>query len=719
VLAAHSPNDHGEWHLLADHLAGTGQRAAEFGEPFGSAEACRLVGELHDLGKADPAWQRYLEAAAANRKSPTVDHKHAAAFVCNDWGISTLAFVVAGHHGGLPNAAELRAKLNAGRTTGQCAAIDCAEKLGISRPDVSKVIPERFIPASTTETAGKRRLELWLRMVFSALIDADRLDTEAHFRPGIRTRLQESQLRELDIRCNKRRSVTVGERQRDPLAWAREEMFAEVMSRAAASPGWFELTAPTGSGKTIAALAFALRHAAANGHRRVVTAVPFISVTEQVASVYRGLLQDEPGPPVVLEHHSGMGTRSEAQAGAGLWSRLAVENWDARVIVTTTVQLLESLFDNNPSRTRKLHRLARSVLVLDEVQSLPWRLLEPTLEVLRELVRSYGCSVVLSTATQPPFSRIGSVDGVDRRQLASAHWFKVFDRTDADVVREPVSWDDFASRVAIESDRHGGQCLVVLNTIADAREICSRLAGRTGLTHLSSRLCPAHRVHVLDSVVSRLRDATPCTLVSTQVVEAGIDVDFPVAVRACGPLPAIAQVAGRVNRHGFDEHGRLVVLDPDEGHVPPDEYSIGAQISRELLRSGANPLSPETLERYYDRLIYATNDKWDKLQIQRERELLNFATVAEKYRVIADEALPVLVPYGDFDPLQVDIPAEPHRRRKRLRELQPYTVSLRTRELDLCGNLIEERSGGLRIWRGPYDPIFGILVSTETEALIW
>lgn len=722
MLAAHSPNDSGQWHSLADHLAGTGRRAGEFGAVFGSADACRFVGEVHDLGKADPAWQRYIAAVAAGGKLATVDHKHAGAFICSDWGLGTCAFVIAGHHGGIPNACDLRSKIAGGPSQGQRAAMEHVETLGVTRPEVSALIPAEFLPRSGTDAAGKRRMEFWLRMVFSALIDADRLDTEDHFRRGMRECPQLEALSDLDTRCDERRRIAVVDRQHDPVTPARVEMFEEVMSKAAKSPGWFELTAPTGSGKTIAALAFALRHATVNGHRRVVTAVPFISVTEQVTNVYRGLLEDGSGPPTVLEHHSGVFARGESEAGPGLWSRLTAENWDARVIVTTTVQLLESLFGNNPSRTRKLHRLAQSVIILDEVQSLPWRLLDPTLDVLRELVRSYGCSVVLTTATQPPFNEIGSVEGVERRVLLDAKKRNdVFDRTDADVVPDRMTWDEFGSRVAAESDHHRGQCLVVLNTIADAREVCSRLVGRAGLAHLSSRLCPKHRADVLDSVIVRLRDGEPCILVSTQVVEAGIDVDFPVAIRAYGPLPAIVQVAGRVNRHGLAERGKLVLVDPVDGRVPPDEYKIGTQITRDLLHSGADPFARETLETYYDRLIHATRDKLDKLAIQRERELLNFTAVAETYRVIADETTPVLVAYGDFDPAKTVIPDDPASRRRVLRQLQPYTVSLRSREWNRCkeNGLVEERKAGVMVWHGPYDSVFGLSVDRETEALIW
>ncbi|ORB41992.1 hypothetical protein LAUMK4_02103 [Mycobacterium persicum] len=722
VLAAHSRNDSGLWHSLADHLVGTGRRAGAFGEAFGSADACRLVGELHDLGKADPAWQRYLAAADAGNKLSTVDHKHAGAFLCTTWGLGTFAPVIVGHHGGIPDATDVGSRMGNEPTVGQQAAIDHVETLGLTRPEAQALIPPQFRPGSRADAVGMRRMEFWLRMVFSALVDADRLDTEEHFRGGRWEFPQPLGLSALDDRCEARRKLTLAERQHDPVTPARTAMFGEVTSKASAPPGWFELTAPTGSGKTIAALAFALRHANVNRLRRVVTAVPFVSVTEQVANVYRTLLDDGPGAPVVLEHHTGVFARGESQSGTGLWSRLAAENWDATVIVTTTVQLLESLFGNNPSRTRKLHRLARSVIVLDEVQSLPWRLLDPTLDVLRELVRLYGCSVILTTATQPPFHKIGSAEGVERRALLDvANRNKVFDRTDAHVVPDRLSWDDFASRVAAESDGHRGQCLVVLNTIADAREVCGRLVGRAGLAHLSSRLCPKHRVDVLDAVLARLREGRPCTLVSTQVVEAGIDVDFPVAIRAYGPLPAVVQVAGRVNRHGLADRGELVLIDPVDGHVPPDEYKIGTQITRDLLRSGADPFAPETLETYYDRLIHATRDKLDRLEIQRERESLNFTKVAESYRVIAQETTPVLVPYGDFDPTAIMLPDDPPSRRHFLRQHQPFTVSLRDRELNRCKEtgLVEEREAGVLVWHGPYDSVFGLSVDKEMEALIW
>lgn len=721
VLAAHSPGPDGGWHPLSAHLEATGVLAAEFGALFGSAEVCGLVGRLHDIGKADPAWQTYLAAAARGVRAERVDHKHAGAILLERLEVGTCSCVIAGHHGGMPDNTDLRSNIFGEPTPGQQAAIEYGREQFLSEwPDRNALIPARFRPSHSSDRAGWRRLELWLRMVFSALVDADWLDTEAHFRPGLRaTTPPPPRLAELDERCGVRRAAAIAERERDPVASARAELFAEAMSKADQPPGWFELTAPTGSGKTITALSFALQHAAVNGLRRVITAVPFISVTEQVAGEYRKLL-DADGVPVVLEHHSGVSANPQSSFAADLWARLATQNWDVPVVVTTMVQLLESLFSNRPSAARKLHNIVGSVLVLDEVQSLPWRLLEPTLDVLRELIRSYGCSVIFSTATQPPFEKIGSIDGIQREQLCHPGWFSVFDRTDAEVIPEPLSWDALAQQVVHESRNHHGQCLVVLNTIGNARELCKHLEGLPGLSHLSSRLCPAHRLEVLADMKSKLRAGQPCTLISTQLVEAGIDVDFPVGIRAFGPIPSIAQVAGRINRHGIRARGRLVLVDPAQGRTPPHEYAIGTQIARQLLLGGSDPLDPTTISVYYDRLIFATNDKFDLYQIQNEREHFNFQTVARKYRVIADDTQSVIVRYGNFDPAQdLNLPDDPKRRRARFQQLQRYTVSLRMKELEKVEHLIDKVGDGVWIWQGTYHPVYGLMGDHETEENNW
>lgn len=726
--SAHSPNASGRWHLLVDHLHGTAARAADFGQVFGGPAAA-LVGLLHDVGKADPAWQAYLRLSHDGQHPAPPDHKTAGAFLLHDLELTLLSITIRGHHGGLPAFDSFRGLLSAGPDPGQRAALQWAMESELL--DGRSLDRATLIPAWALErdAAGKRCRELWLRMLFSALIDADRLDTEAHFDPErVEARsVAPATPTVLEQRFARSLRATIAVRAADPVAAIRTRIFQEVVGRAEAPRGWFTLTAPTGAGKTIAGLGFALRHANHHGLRRIVMAVPFVSVTEQVASVYRSLLDADDRVPgentTVVEHHSGASCdTSESQHGAGLWNRLATENWDAEVIVTTTVQLLESLFDNRPSKVRKLHNLADAVIVIDEAQSVPWRLVEPTVDVLRELVDHYGCSVVLSTATQPPLHELAPLADTTLTELAGTGWASQLRRVESQFVNERLAWEEIADLSASEAAAHAGQCLVVLNTIADARTLARSLHGTPGLSHLSTRLCMAHRADVLRDVNTRLSADEPCVLVATQLVEAGIDLDFPVALRALGPLPAVAQVAGRVNRHGLRAMGRLVLVDPREGRTPPDEYAIGTQITRDLLRQGADPLEPSTLDRYWSRFVDACASTVDKYDIQRRREFLDFPTVADRYQLITDNTTPVLVPYADFRPDTLAIPDDPARRRSLLRRLQPYLVHLRQHELDRArgaGQILELGAGWLIGWRGPYDPFLGLQSDSSTEAMIW
>ncbi len=285
------------------------------------------------------------------------------------------------------NATDVRAKLSVEPTAGQLASISLVDSFGIRNPG-SSCVPTWAVPSSAHDVAGLRRLEFWTRMLFSALIDADRLDTAASS-PDSTARSRQSADRIDAETFSRSRRVALASHMADPVASARERVFHEVVSHTGKPPGWFELTAPTGSGKTLAALGFSFDHAARQGLRRVVSAVPFISVTEQVAHTYRSVLETDAANDVVLEHHSGVHSRGEGQTGGALWSRLAAENWDSNIIVTTTVRLLEALFENHTSDVRRLHRLADSVIVIDEVQSVPWRLRSRLLRCFEIL---FGCT---------------------------------------------------------------------------------------------------------------------------------------------------------------------------------------------------------------------------------------------------------------------------------------------------------------------------------------
>jgi CRISPR-associated endonuclease/helicase Cas3 len=723
-LMAHSANDAGEWHLLVDHLRGTAERAADFGAAFESEEVARLAGLVHDAGKADPAWQAYLRSVAAGHAHPMVDHKHAGMYLARDAGLGPLlAPVIAGHHGGMPWSRDgLARALADGPTPGQAKALEALAELGIRVTDRRADVPAFAMPRRADE-ASFRAAELWSRMVFSTLVDADHLDTEAHFRPD-RAELRQRpdvQMADLVDRFDGAVADVIGSRSADPVAEARLALRQRAGARAAEPRGWYELTAPTGSGKTIAGLSFALRHALAHGLRRVITAVPFISVTEQVATAYRAIL-DRPGSAVVVEHHSALGEVSDTgQVGDELTARIATENWDATVLVTTTVQLLESLFDNRPSRCRKLHRLARAVIVLDEVQAIPWRILEPTLEVLRSLVSDYGASVLLTTATQPPLHLIPTANHLARTELVPRSASAVFDRVVAAPLASPMDLDRVSGVASDLAERHGGQCLIVVNSVADARQLVRSLVGTPGLHHLSTRMCMAHRRDVLQRMLHDLEAEQACVLVSTQLIEAGVDIDFPVALRATAPLPSVIQTAGRVNRHGLRASGTLGVVEILDGRMPPEEYFVGANLTRDLMRDGLDLLAPDTLAVYYERFLEYTKDKLDHFDVQRARRDLNFPEVARRYRVIVDDSVGVLVPYQAFDPTREHVPDDPRARRQWVRSVQPFVVSLRTRDFarSVQDRTVVPMAPGIWRWMGQYDPITGLVADTTTEGTIW
>jgi CRISPR-associated endonuclease/helicase Cas3 len=406
VLWAHSANRKGARHRLDDHLSGTSARAREFGEPFGAGDLAGYLGLVHDVGKATCAWQAGLAAAEDTRNRVGIDHKLAGTWLASQTA-GVFAAAVDGHHGGLPAAAALKNELNGADADLRAGWEEAIERAATVVPAIRLDRPLAW-PAWLDAVHSRDPLvtDLLMRMVYSALVDADFLDTEAHFRGRERPRSRVT-VGDLAERYEEgRAALLVGMRPSPADGW-REEVYAQAVAAAAGQGGMYRLPAPTGSGKTLAAGAFALHHARIHGFRRVVVAVPFISITEQNAQVYRRLL-DRPGEdPVVLEHHSGADLEERGHRGPW-WRRLAAENWDAPFVVTTTVQLFQSLFDHRPAAMRKVHRLARSVIVLDEVQALPDRLLLPILSVLRILTECFGTTVLLASATQPLRRPVGN-----------------------------------------------------------------------------------------------------------------------------------------------------------------------------------------------------------------------------------------------------------------------------------------------------------------------
>lgn len=586
--------------------------------------------------------------------------------------------------------------------------------------------------------------ELFLRMMFSALVDADFLDTEKHFEPDA-PRLRGAEYAPVDLwpMLERDQARIILKARSTPVNTVRREVYEACLEAAEIPQGVFRLSVPTGGGKTRSGLAFALRHALRHDLDRVIFAVPYTSIIEQTAGEYRKIFELL-GEGAVLEHHSGVrddrGTdqvrdprESERLHEARMRARLATQNWDAPLIVTTTVQLFESLFANRTSRCRKLHNVARSVIVLDEVQTLPLKLLDPTMSILKELTRRYGVSVVLCTATQPAFEtdssylqgfEPGSVRDIVPEERASEH-FRTLKRVEYETPTEEWSWEETARRLKEASP--AGRAMAVLNSRRDALALLETLNEGSAL-HLSTLLCGANRRDVLEEVRRRLRDEEPCLLVATQVVEAGVDLDFPVVFRAVGPLDRIVQAAGRCNREGsMDRPGRVVVFRPEEGRGPRGEYASGrAQTERLLARKDFDLHDPGMFRKYFE-MMYQLVDT-DGKSIQEARRAFDYPDVATRFRLIEDGTVPVIVEYEEKD-------ARRERDRRRLfervrrermlrpgdhRRLQPYTVGLFERDFEERKWGLQEVAEGVWFWTGEYDPVLGIVdIGDDPADLVW
>jgi CRISPR-associated endonuclease/helicase Cas3 len=706
---AHTPGLTGEWHSLPEHLERTAKIARQFAEGFDGAEQAYHAGLWHDLGKFNPAFQEYLAAANAGRHTESVPHAI--------WGASLVyalsrrmrmvaewkevALPIAGHHAGLHHGGQI-AQL--------CESFirDHPQALELMAKSLTGDLLVGRLPRS--ELSGRDQ-EFFIRMVFSALVDADYLDTENHFDP-VRAALRGRDRVELEGLWNQflaRREELLSTRSSDTspsLVRVREEVYTACVSAAAGPTGAYRLTVPTGGGKTISGLAFALLHARQHHLKRVVVAMPYTSIIEQTASVFRSLL----GEDAVLEHHSGapVPDGGEEQDERTLRTRLASENWDLPVVATTNVQLFESLFSNRPSKARRLHNLAQSVIILDEVQTLPEALLRPTLDALRSLIQRCGTTVVFATATQPAFEDVGRLPefgDIPVREIVPQHTehFATLRRVEFALPDTPLSWDEVGREVSVLQ-----QVMVVLNARRDALALLESMPHEDGLFHLSTLLCGLHRRRVLQTIRTRLEAGLTVRLVATQVVEAGVDIDFPEVWRAMGPLDRIVQAAGRCNREGRMERGRVVVFTPAAGREPRGAYHVGSQESRALLvRHGPDALhEPETFREYFARLYAAVET--DKPDIQSLREALDYPEVARRFRLIEDDTVPVVVDYEDG----LERLREWQRRPGRLawRRLQPHVVNIRRRDLtrDDVAPFIEEVSQGLYRWVGIYSTRTGI-----------
>jgi CRISPR-associated endonuclease/helicase Cas3 len=750
---AHSVNADGRRHALVDHLRGTAELAERFAEPFDAGRGAWWLGLLHDAGKASCAWQEGLLRTEVADGPVGIEHKLLGARLARVRGLGLLAMAVQGHHGGLTWPRDLSQRL-ADLSPAQREQHQDAEST--LRSQLAEMASEKKPSIPAAWRSDPLVAEMGLRLTFSALCDADFLDTAAHFAgataPAARDDADFAALRN---RFEARRARLLTDTRCEPFALngVRREIYASCVDAASCPPGIFRLAAPTGSGKTLSAAGFALHHAARHGLRRVIVAVPFLTITEQNATVYRDYLDDPstPGGRVVLEHHSQVDLDSEDPARR--WERLAAENWDAPFVVTTTVRLFEALFGRKPAAMRRVHRLAGAVIVLDEVQALPHRLLVPLLDGLRTLVNNFGTTVLLSSATQPDFWHLSPFQGLPATEIGIREEARasLLDRVRFEWRTDPSpTLEDLADEAA-----RCPQALVVLNTTRDAATVlaCWRKTVPEGVAwHLSTRMCPEHRRRVLGTVRSRLADGEPTLLVSTQLVEAGVDVDFPVVYRALAPADSLLQAAGRANREGKLPHpGRVVIVDPPDGTQPP-AYRRLVNTTRVHFGPGkADPDNAQALRAYYrdvyDGLNLESPDHVGQ-RIQQSRRRFDFAAVtdgpadpvtgardrSQAFRMIDDDGVTVVTPQGAVDAEQrrwveealARLRTEAYPEMSLLRRLQPYTTSVHRSALHKPGvlALLEPvlaepgQRGALAEWIGDYDEDTGIVLDPRWEEFV-
>lgn len=649
-----------QWEPLADHLARVGDTAARFADVFGWGELARLAGTLHDVGKASEAFQSYLRGLASSCDHSTAGARVAVAEYPGAVG-RMLATIVAGHHAGLDDGDGIDRRLDA-RQTG-IPAFEGWQSHAAALPPMRGVGPTRRFARSGLQGFTDAFLT---RMLFSCLVDADFLETE-RFYAGARPvpRGGYPAIAVLQARLRAHMDGLSAQARPGLVNSVRAEVLAAVRERAAMTPGLFTLTVPTGGGKTLASLTFALDHAARHGLRRVVHVAPFTAIIEQTAAVFRSALGEEAG---ILEHHATFDWQNAADraldGGIGLdpVSRLrrAAENWDAPVVVTTAVQLFESLFANRTSRCRKLHNLARSVIVLDEAQALPLPLIRPCLAAIEELSRNYGASIVLCTATQPALRQVdGFKAGLpvdDTRELAPdpPRLSRALRRVAVERLAGPTPDETVARRFG-----EVPQMLCIVNSRRHAKILFDRIAHLPGAVHLSTLLCPRHRRAVLDGARAALRDGGPMRIVSTSLIEAGVDIDLPEVWRATAGLDAVAQAAGRCNREGMrDGPGRVVVFEPADA-PPPRALDAVRHAAEAVLGTGRDPLAPDAIRAYFTELYWRKGEDafdaprldgeiWPILPAIAERaktQAFPFASIARAFRVIDDTMEPVIVPW--------------------------------------------------------------------------
>lgn len=723
---AHTPNIYGNPQYLLDHLLQTATLTRTFARKFGAEELGYTIGILHDVGKYNPEFQEYLRMYVRDpfyKPDKKLPHAIYGCYLCPE-EMQPLQLLIAGHHSGIYSFDKLTEAMSVHKMK---SAIVLQNALKFVRQYIKTVaLPKKFEGSSFDR-------EVLCRFLFSCLVDADSRDTKAHAKqnqgkPSPIPDINECEAYFTDL-YESRMNGKVG-----TLNTLRRKVYERCCEKAQEAQGVYRLTAPTGSGKTLASLAFGLQHAKRWNLDRVIIAIPYTSIIDQNAAEYRRYLPDN----AFLEHHSGIEFDPEegnVSIQASEW-RESASTWGEAVVATTTVQLFESLFANSRSRCRKLHNISNSVIIIDEPQTLPPDLIPSILDMLQTLVSCFGVTVLLCSATQPSLGptspwheKFPSIHEILDRPF---DYFEALKRVSYDAKIEDLTWIQLKQKIIACFKVDVGerkQALIVLNTKKDALAVWNEASDYAPF-YLSTLLCPAHRKAVIKEINDKLQAGLPCLVVSTQVVEAGVNLDFPIVFRAFGPLDRIVQAAGRCNREGKLSHngelskGLMKVFNATEGSIPPGEYRIAIGAARLALRSGKDWHDPDLYDNYF-RIFYGSC-RQDPRQIQRRRYVLHYPDVAKLFRFFDETSTVIITNYPPDKSHVVELLDRCKKKgfiqREDWQQLQPFTVSLRHNEFEkqiAAGNIIRDFLPGIHIWKGRYHDKLGIAdydlnESTET-----
>lgn len=699
---AHIAQDNRKQTVL-EHLVGTANLCTAFAAAFDAEEQGQLAGLSHDLGKYSAAFQRRLGGSTEH-----VDHATAGAAECCKLNQGNAAFAVAGHHGGLPDGG------GQGDDSDEPTFCGRMKKAAFGKLEPYEAWQNEIRLPSASQPVFSSQLEemFFTRMLYSCLVDADFLDTETFMSEREQERGGGDSIEILEDKLQS--YVSNWFPPKTDLNRERCAMLKHCMEQGEnRSPGLFTLTIPTGGGKTVASLAFALRHARTHGLRRIIYVVPYTSIIEQNAQVFRDIL----GEKNVLEHHFGVlyDIKDEARPENARLAR-ATENWDMPVVVTTAVQFFESLFANRSSRCRKLHNLAKSVIIFDEAQMMPVPYLRPCVFAIAQLVKRYGVSAVLCTATQP------ALDGVFRQFLP--------EKTAVELCPTEVFNQQIFRRVTFQregklsyqavAEKINGQkqALCIVNSRKNAQTIYD-LLDKEGAFHLSTLMYPAHRKETLEQIRARLKDGLPCRVVSTSLIEAGVDVDFPSVFREEAGLDSILQAAGRCNREGKRSARDSIVTIFQGESPPPTLFEIPVAAWHEVLKHYDQQDSPETIRYYFQELLDLKGlEALDQKNIltMMEREYMPFRKIAERFHLIDSETKTVYISLGEGAKL-VERLRSGERSRALFRGLGQYGVSIYPKHfeaLELAGDLeILEDGSAVLINLKLYDSARGLSLMAD------